>query len=281
MERSANAMPGYRTAQFAFPEFSGATRKLILWNVAAYFVLLLAGTLRLPGSGLLVGLLGLTPPYVLHGMLWQPLTYSFVHLSLLATALELLSLWFIAGFLESFHPGNWVMGLYAASVIGAGLTAVAIYGVELMLGTGGDLSILTGCMGGIFGLITAIGILYGEMEFQLFFVLGIKAKYLAILYGLIALAETFGSQRIYAFAQLGGALAAFLYLKLAPRRGLFFNLSEVWYGLRNRYYRWKRRRAASRFEVYMRKQGRTVRFDSQGRLIDEEREPLDDRSRWN
>lgn len=274
-------MPGYRSVQFAFPEFSGATRKLILWNLVAYFVLLIAGALRLPGSGLLAGWLGLLPPYFLHGMLWQPLTYSFVHLSLMGTALELLSLWFIAGFLESMHPGKWVMGLYAASVVGAGLTAVAIYAVEVATGHAGGLAILTGCMGGIFGLITAIGILYGEMQFQLFFVLGIKAKYLAILYGLIALAETFGEQRIYAFAQLGGGLAAYLYLKFAPRKGLFFNVSEGWYGLRNRYYRWKRRRAAARFEVYMRKQGRTVRFDSHGRLMDEEHEEPNDRSRWN
>jgi hypothetical protein len=55
-------------------------------------------------------------------------------------------------------------------------------------------------------------------------------------------------------------------------------LSEGWYGLRNRYYRWKRRRAARKFEVYMRSQGRTVKFDGQGRLIDED---PDDKKRWN
>ncbi len=54
--------------------------------------------------------------------------------------------------------------------------------------------------------------------------------------------------------------------------------SEAFYGLRNRYYRWKRRRAARKFEVYMRKQGRTVRFDGNGRQIDEDQ---DDKKRWN
>jgi hypothetical protein len=33
--------------------------------------------------------------------------------------------------------------------------------------------------------------------------------------------------------------------------------------------------------VYMKKQGRTVRFDGQGRLIDEDRDEHDDRKRWN
>ena len=55
-------------------------------------------------------------------------------------------------------------------------------------------------------------------------------------------------------------------------------LSESWYGLRNRYYRWKRRRASRKFEVYMRSQGRTVRFDGQGRPLDDD---PDDKKRWN
>jgi hypothetical protein len=113
------------------------------------------------------------------------------------------------------------------------------------------------------------------------FLIGIKAKYLAIIYALVAIAQAFGEQRIYAFAQLGGALAAILYVRTAPRRGFGFALSESWYGLRNRYFRWKRRRAASKFQVYMKKQGRTVRFDGQGRLLDEDDVKHDDRKRWN
>jgi hypothetical protein len=65
---------------------------------------------------------------------------------------------------------------------------------------------------------------------------------------------------------------------MAPRRGVSFVMSESWYGMRNRYYRWKRRRAARKFEVYMKRQGRTVRYDGQGRQIDEDH---DDKKRWN
>jgi hypothetical protein len=149
------------------------------------------------------------------------------------------------------------------------------------MGSPQPLIAIYGCMGGIFGMLTAIAVLHGELQFQLFFVVGIKAKYLAIIYTLIALAQTFGEQRIYAFAQLGGALAAILYVRTAPRRGFGFVLSERWYALRNQYYRWKRRRAASKFQVYMKKQGRTVRFDGQGRLLDDDDVKHDDRKRWN
>jgi membrane associated rhomboid family serine protease len=279
-------MARFGSAQFAFPEFSGATRRLVLWNLASYFVLLLAITARL---GIVTGIFGhaaLKPDLFFAGEVWQPFTYSLVHLGLLNTAFELLSLWFLGGFLESMHNSRWVNGLYIASVLGAAVTAILVYAIGSRFGHPPPLIGITGCLGGIFGLITAIAVLHGDIQFQMFFVIGIKAKYIAIVYTLIALAETFGDQGIYAFAQLGGGLAAILYVRFATRRGITLGLSERWYGMRNSYYRWKRRRAASKFQVYMKKQGRTVRFDGNGRLIDEDgnlkiNDDPNDRSRWN
>jgi hypothetical protein len=192
--------------------------------------------------------------------------------------MELVSLWFMAGFLEQLHTPSWVMGLYASSVLGTAAAALAIYGVSGTLGMSTEPAALYGCFGGIFGMLVAIGILYGDTEFLLFFTIGIKARYMAALYGLITIALLFTAQRMYAFAELGGALAGWMFLRLAPRRGISFMFSERWYGLRNRYYRWKRRRAARKFEVYMKSQGRTVRFDGQGRQLDED---PDDKKRWN
>jgi hypothetical protein len=48
-------------------------------------------------------------------------------------------------------------------------------------------------------------------------------------------------------------LFGYIFLKFVPRRGFGFATSERYYGLRNSYYKWKRRRAARKFEVYMRK----------------------------
>ena len=274
-------MARFGSAQFALPDFSGATRRLILWNLGAFFALLVASATRIDALVRLFNHLALHPELVTAGELWQPLTYSFVHPTIIGTLLELLSLWFLAGFLEPMHGGRWVEGLYAVSVLGAAITAILIFFIGYKTGYTQPIVALYGCMGGIFGLLVAIGVLHGDVQFQLMFVIGIKAKYLAIIYALIAVAQAFGEQRIYAFAQLGGALAAILYVRSAPKRGFGFVLSERWYGLRNSYYRWKRRRAASKFQVYMKKQGRTVRFDGQGRLLDEDREDHDDRKRWN
>jgi membrane associated rhomboid family serine protease len=266
---------------FAFPGFHGATRRLVLVNLAAYFALLIAG-FALPGATNAVAVHLVFDPYAfLHGEFWQPLTYSLVHPGLYGPLFELLSLWFMAGFLEGFHNENWVLGLYAVSVLGTALAALALYAVANALAPSllGAPIPLAGCFGGIFGMLVAIGVLYGDTQFLLFLLpMGIKARYMVAVYALITVALLFGQQRIYAFAQLGGALAGWAFVRLAPRRGLPFQFSEGWYGLRNRYYRWKRRRAARKFEVYMHKQGRTVRFDGQGHLIDED---ADDKKRWN
>ncbi len=266
------------SSPFSFPEFRGATRSLVFVNLGAYFALLLWQLVSADAANAIARLLTLDPYSFLHGFLWQPLTYSFVHFGIIGTLFELLSLWFLAGFLEDLHSSGWVQGLYAVSVLGTAAAALVIYVCSVPLGFGIVPVALYGCFGGIFGLLVAIGTLYGDMEFLLFFAIGIKARYMAVIYGLVAVAMLFGQQRMYAFAQLGGALAGWLYVRMAPRRGLTFTLSEQWYGLRNTYYRWKRRRAARKFEVYMRKQGRTVRFDGNGRLLDEDD---DDRSRWN
>jgi hypothetical protein len=264
----------------SFPAFRGATRLLILANVIAYFGLLLLHVVSAGVAGSLMDALSFAPGLFFHGYLWQPLTYSFIHPpgSILGAALELVSLWFLAGFLEQMHPPSWVIGLYGASVLGTAVAAGMLYAGSGTLGYGLPDVALAGCFGGIFGLLVAIGILYGEMEFLLFLTIPIKARYIAVIYGLIAIATLFTTLRIYAFAQLGGALAGWMFILMVPRKGLTYAVSERWFGLRNRYYRWKRHKAARKFEVYMRSQGRTVRFDGNGRQLDED---PDDKKRWN
>lgn len=104
-------MSRFGSTPFSFPEFRGATRRLILWNLVAYFALLL-GQAALPAiAGPLAASFVFAPADFLHGALWQPFTYSFIHVGLVGTLFELLSLWFLAGFLENYHNSTWVIGL--------------------------------------------------------------------------------------------------------------------------------------------------------------------------
>jgi membrane associated rhomboid family serine protease len=260
----------------AFPDFRGFTRKLILWNLGIYFALALLGVTSKPFELQLERWGALLPPAVLHGWVWQLVTYSFIHApsQILNTAFELLSLWFLGSFLESNHGPRWLAELYFVSVIGAALAAIGLY-----LAMPASVALLAGCFGGIFGLLIAFGVIYADMQFMMFpLPMMIKAKYLVAVYMLISLAMLFSTQRVFAFSQLGGALFGFLYIKFAPRGGFISGGSERYYGLRNEYYRWKRRRAAKKFQVYMRKQNRDVHFDKDGKYVDPDKDPKD--RRW-
>src|ERR1700756_2540295 len=103
------------------PEFRGATRRLVLVNLVAFFALLVLDLARVAAP--VVRILAFIPDLFLHGYLWQPFTYSFVHVGMLGTLFELLSLWFLVSFLEAYRGSGWVTSLYAVSVLGTAITA--------------------------------------------------------------------------------------------------------------------------------------------------------------
>ncbi len=272
-------MPSSNPISMTFPPFSGATRRLVLWNLGIFFALAVTGLLAGRLTDLLVAHLLLQPIALLRGELWQLVTYAFLNFGILNTAFALLTLWFIGSMLESARGSRWLYELYFTSLIGGALIASALSFTRVLhlsplLATGGPYA-------AIFGLLIAIAMLFGEQEFLLFFFIRIKAKYMVAIYILIDLAILLKSaDNFQALVHLSGALAGFLYLRLVPRRGLASGVSERFYALRNEYYRAKRRRAARKFEVYMGKQGRKVQFDKDGRYVDPDakRDPTD--KRW-
>ena len=82
-----------------------------------------------------------------------------------------------------------------------------------------------------------------------------------------------GGGNVAYVAHLGGLLFGWLYVRRGPKPALVnVGFSERYYGMRNSYYRWKRRRAAKKFEVYMRQHDRQVHFDEHGNYIPPEDE---------
>ena len=261
------------------PPFEGATRKLVLWNVVTFFVFVLL-TLVVPRLALpLTDHLALIPADVMHGQIWQLVTYAFMPLGLLSMVFAMLTLWFCGSLLEGTYGARWLYELYFVSVAGGALLASAFTYTRLFHLEPG-LVAATGPFAGIFGLLVAIGTYFGDQEFLLFFLLRVKARYMVAIYILIEVALLLTSANKFSAAvQLSGAFCAFLFLRLAPRRGLGFLVTERLYSLRNDYYRAKRRRAAKKFQVYMRKQNREVHFDANGKFVDpDDKAPRD--KRW-
>jgi membrane associated rhomboid family serine protease len=256
------------SSSLVFPPFRGFTRRLVVANLVVFFVLLVLGAVNRSASNFIYLLLALTPEAVIHGYVWQLVTYAFVHRGILEILFNALSLWFIASYIEQVKGSRWLMEIYFLAVVGGAAIATALSFTPIPRLS--PLDYASGAQAGIFGLLAAFAVLFGEQQFFLFpLPIGIKAKYLVLIYLLIAIASLFGGGSILPLVvYLAGGLLGFLYARQARGRGISFAASERLYGLRNEYYRWKRRRAARKFEVYMRKHNRDVRFDSEGRYVD-------------
>jgi membrane associated rhomboid family serine protease len=261
----------------SFPSFSGVTRQLVLVNVVVFFLLLILEFAAPRMALLLVTYFSLTPVLLLHGWVWQIVTYSFLNAGVLHVAFNMLTLWFIGSFLETSKGSRWLLEIYFSCAVGGALIGSALSFTQIFHAS--PLHTTSSADGALFGLLAAFAVLFGDLEMYMFpLPVAIKAKYLVIVYMLIEVALLLsGGPPLAYFVILSGALIGFLFARRAPRRAMSSGVSEALFGLRNNYYRWKRRRASRKFEVYMRKQNRDVRFDSEGRYIDpdEKRDPND------
>ena len=269
------------TMSLSFPPFTPAVKQLLIANGAVFLLVALFGAVVSPLTEAWVNLhLGLVPALaVFRGWIWQFVTYAFVHAGLLHILFNMLALWMFGAQLEMDWGYSLFMQFYFFCVIGAAITTVVVSFTGL-LGTSPMIPTV-GASGGIYGILVAFGILHGDSEIMLFPIpFMIKARYFVIgliclaLYGALSSAHSMGQSTAY-MAHLGGGLFGYLFLKFVPRRGFGFLSSEKFYGLRNSYYRWKRRRAARKFEVYMRKHNRTDYrhedyFDEDGKMRDPE-----------
>jgi membrane associated rhomboid family serine protease len=265
-----------------FPPFAGTVRMLILANVTVFFAVAILQWLAPALAHTLVALCLLHPASVARAEIWQLFTYSFVHFGIFDILFAMLTLWFCGSMLEGAYGHRWLSELYFASVIGGALVATALSFTKLLT-LSPDTAIGGGAWAGVFGLLVAIGLRFGDQEFLLFpLPISIRAKYLVAIYILIEVAVLLkASDAFNALLQLSGGFCGFLYVRYAPRRGMALGFTERYFGLRNAYYRAKRRRAARKFEVYMGKQGRQVKFDEEGRYIDPDSTPKDPNDkRW-
>src|SRR6201987_3790673 len=251
----------------SFPPFTRAVTWLLGINTAIFLGLAAFGSFSV--INWVYEPLGLVPARaVLHFELWQLVTYSFIHVGFWHWFGNMLGIWMFGSTFESSWRMRRFLELYFTGVIGAAITTILPSFAHILTSP----TIPTvGASGGVFAILMAYGMVFGENEIFLFpFPFLIKAKYfvLILIVVTVAFAIQGGGTTAY-LAHLGGLFFGYLYVKFAPTRGMFagLSLSEWYYGVHNSYYRWKRRRAARKFEVYMRQHDRQVKFDDRGNYI--------------
>src|SRR3989442_15670129 len=232
-----------RTMSLSFPPFTRWVKRLIIICAAVYFLKVVFERIAPQIEGALELYLGLVPAAVVHyGFIWQLVTYSFLHAGLTHLLLNMLTLWMFGSQEEQDWGSRRFLEYYLFCVVGAALVTIGV----AYLGWGMTPETATvGASGGVYGLLIAFGMLYGDRELFMFPIpIAIKAKYLVGILIFIVLISAFQPSQggVANFAHLGGLFFGFLYLKLLPRRGLSFAATERYFGLRNSYYRWKRKR---------------------------------------
>ncbi len=252
----------------SFPPFTPWIKRIIITCAGVYVLATLLERFSPKWYDYLEQYFSLVPVLVVrHGMLWQLVTYSLLHVGLWHLLMNMLTLWMFGAQEEMDWGSRKFIEFYLFCVVGAALVTVGIAYLNIGLDPRTE---TLGASGGVYGVLVAFGMLYGDREIFLFpFPFSMKAKYLVgIIVFLVVISTLQPSQGGVAnFAHLGGLFFGFVYVKFLPKRGLGFGASEKYFSLRNSYYRWKRRRAARKFEVYMRDQNRTVTFDEHGNFV--------------
>jgi len=261
----------------SFPPFTRAVVWLIGINTAFYLLYLALSLAGLPIRTYTLAYFALTPVAVVHGWIWQLLTYGFIHYEFWHWFGNMLGLWMFGASIENGWGSRRFVELFSIGVVGAAITTVALSYAHVL---GNPFNQTVGASGGVFAVLLAFGMLYGDQEIMLFpFPFLIKAKYFVgiLIVVTLALAMSGGGNVAYV-AHLGGLFFGWLYIRRGMKGPLVnVSFSERYYGMRNSYYRWKRRRAAKKFEVYMRQHDRDVHFDEHGNYIP----PEDDSRKGN
>ena len=256
-------MPRTTSFEMSLPPFRGAVRQIILASTAIFVFLLLAVAFAPTLAQQILDLTGLAPQTIRRGWLWQFVTYGFIHVEPWGFALTMLGIYFIGRAVEEQVGSRRFYGLYFSSLAMAGVAGFLL-SLTHVIAQGGT----AGAGAAANAILMVFYLLYREAPIMLFpLPIQIPVKYIVIFFAAIETAYLLLSHFALHFCVLLlGFGAGYIWYKFIYRKRLVpsVSISERYYSARNAYYRWKRRRAAKKFQVYMKKHDRDVYFDEYG-----------------
>lgn len=190
------------------------THALILLNVLVY-------AFEVVGDPEIVLAFALWPPGSDGAFrIWQLVTYSVLHGSLLHLGLNMFALWMFGGALEQRWGGARYLLTYLASVVGGALVQVAA-SAYFLHGSGP----VIGASGGVFGLLLAYAMYFPRRAISFVFLpfIRIPAPIFVLGYGIVEflLGITNPDGGVAHFAHLGGLLGGWIAVRYFRARGAF------------------------------------------------------------
>jgi membrane associated rhomboid family serine protease len=265
--------------QFGFPRFSGSLRKLVLISTGIYILLVLLHAFAEPLGSAIEGLLTLSPNAVLHGRLWRLLSYGFIDADPWHFLMTMLAVYFLGSSVQDRIGSRAFFELYLFSLAGAGAVGTLLAAAGIAHGGA------VGAGAAADAILMVFYLLNREAPIMLFpLPIPIPVKYIVIftaaVEGAYLLLYHFA---LYYLVLLLGMGAGYVWYRFLWRRtSVFAAVGDRMYGLRNSYHRWKRRRAAKKFQVYMRKHQNDPKqyFDEYGNFRPPDDSDKKDRGGW-
>ncbi|HET9235372.1 MAG TPA: rhomboid family intramembrane serine protease, partial [Candidatus Eisenbacteria bacterium] len=198
--------------------FPPAISQLVLINAIVFLIqmLLPEGSLyRIMGSPvpMIPSGLGLVPHQVVtQGMVWQLVSYMFLHGGVMHVLLNMFYLVMFGSELERWWGSREFVKYYFICGVGAGIIHVIttyLFDLNPHIPT-------IGASGAVFGVLIAYGMAFPTRKILLWFVIPVSARALVAIAAFIELAMTVeyrGGDGVARFAHLGGMLVGYLYLK--------------------------------------------------------------------
>ncbi len=150
--------------------------------------------------------LGLTPALFFSefpNLLFQPVTYMFMHGGFFHLLFNMFALWMFGTEIENSWGGNKFFRYYMyCGLGGAFLSLIFNYNMTTPI---------VGASGAIYGILAAYWLLFPDRYLLIFFVFPMKVRWAIPLFGLINFVAA--GPNVAHLAHLGGALVGFIYLK--------------------------------------------------------------------
>ena len=155
----------------------------------------------------LVKILGLSPETV-WPLIWQPLTYMFVHGDFWHVAINMLVLFLFGSELETIWGRHGFIKYYLITGIGSGLVWLFIQSFSSVP------AYLIGASGAVYGILTAYGLMFPNRIVYIYFLFPVRVKYFVMILGGIAFFSSLGSHsNISHLTHLSGMIIGFAYLR--------------------------------------------------------------------
>jgi membrane associated rhomboid family serine protease len=268
--------PRYQSFEMGLPGFRGAVRQIIIASTVIYIGLLLLHGFS-PGTLETIQTLTILQPQAVRaGWIWQLITYGFVHEDPLNFVFAMLGIYFLGAPVEDRIGSARFYGLYVGTLVLAAAAGVLLSFTGIAQGPAYSAGAAANGILMVFYLQNrGAPIMMFPLPIQ------IPVSYIVIFTGAIETAYLLLTHfALFFWVLLFGLGAGYVWYLAFLRRGASIGISERLYGIRNSYYRWKRRRAARKFQVYMKKHDRNVYFDEYGNYKPPDDKRDDGRGGW-